>query len=848
MSVYVRRYLSDPGNAVLLDIESVNILDLTPPAQITGVGSGTVLIVGEFENGPFNTVTQVFGAQDFANTFGMLGYQYGSRTGQNPCARARYADGALVPEYWNGNGFVQLNAKQFAELLICRVDTSVGQVQFQRQAFLTGNAAFAYQLQPGQVFEADIGSGFMDATFTATAATRTSTSQTFPTTFAGGETLTLGYDGQPNFTVTFLASDQTQAAVIARINSYAGFAFAASVTGTTMSLTGRQLGNGGQVRIVGASAGGVLTALGLSVAQYAGTGNVANIAAVTFTEIKTVIQTAISGTVVEQDAQDRLRVSKMYASPGDYITIGPGTTATALGFLPYASNSNDGLGRLLSAGGTYPTTFAGGETLTLQVDANNPVTVTFTSGDQTQTAVISRINGALGYTAASAQTMTRILLTGQANGGKISIVAVSSALVTTATGFTPGTTVQSNPVLSGTLPAGTVVANTQGTANYVTMQDVTITAAPVNGVGGVGPYAVKVRPALDNGTATSSSAGTITSVPNAPVVASFSCVNLMAISAALTESQIDAQYAAALAPTLDVSTIARTINIIFSARQSNAIRRALHQNALTASATGCYGRMAVVRPPIGIPVATALSSAIEPGVGAYRDQRMIYTYPQVNTFVPQIAAVGLAGGAGFTADGNVNVGADGFLASIMSQLNPEDDPGQLTTYTTGINSLDTAPTSQGYTIDTYIAFKAAGICAPRMDDGTAIYQSGVTTVDPLVYPQLIDINRRRMADYIEDSLALQAKSYGKKLMTFARRQALANEQVAFLENLVSPTNPSSQRIDSYSVDRKSGNTADTLALGMYRLIINVRTLQSFKSIVLQSTIGSTVTINELTAA
>ena len=74
--MYVRRYLADPGDAVLLDIESVNILDLTPPASIQGVGSGTVIVVGEFEKGPYNEPQQLLGVTDLARTWGTLGFEH----------------------------------------------------------------------------------------------------------------------------------------------------------------------------------------------------------------------------------------------------------------------------------------------------------------------------------------------------------------------------------------------------------------------------------------------------------------------------------------------------------------------------------------------------------------------------------------------------------------------------------------------------------------------------------------------------------------------------------------------------------------------------------------------------
>lgn len=49
--------------------------------------------------------------------------------------------------------------------------------------------------------------------------------------------------------------------------------------------------------------------------------------------------------------------------------------------------------RVVGSGGTFPTGFAGGETLTLDVDGT-AVTATFQVGDQTAAQVVARINGA----------------------------------------------------------------------------------------------------------------------------------------------------------------------------------------------------------------------------------------------------------------------------------------------------------------------------------------------------------------------------------------------------------------------------------------------------------------------
>ena len=133
---------------------------------IAGVGSGMALCVGEFENGPFATPYQVLSGGDLRTTFGDFGYVYGSLVAQNPCARSRKADNAVNAEFWNGNGMVALSGKTFAQLTICRVDTSVGSVSFSREASLLGSAKVAYSLITGQHLDVDIGAGSVVATFT----------------------------------------------------------------------------------------------------------------------------------------------------------------------------------------------------------------------------------------------------------------------------------------------------------------------------------------------------------------------------------------------------------------------------------------------------------------------------------------------------------------------------------------------------------------------------------------------------------------------------------------------------------------------------------------------------------
>lgn len=840
MSGFIRRFLFDPGEDVLLEIEGVNILDLEPPGQITGVGAGTAMIVGEFENGPFASevpATEVSSGDDLATVFGGFGYTYGGVAAQNPSARYRKADGALAKEYWNGNGAVQLNGKKFRRLLICRVDTSIGTIELRREAFVEGGSDFRFNLEPSQILSLDIGNGPVSSTFSATAATVTSAAQTYGT-FVGGETLTIGYDDKPDFIVTFLAGDTTQAAIIARINLYAGFAFAAVVDADQISFTGIQRGLGGQVRIVAGSAG-VLTALGLTAAVTLGTGNVQNIDAVSFEEVKSIVETAMSNAVtVRRNPSGNLRISKDYASATDYISVGVATTATGLGFTVDEQGSNDGIANYRSTAQTFVTVGTG--TLTLGVDDEPNFNVTIGAG-QSQATVISNINSAAGFTMASSVSGTIMLLRGRANGGEVRVVSAPAAVLSDL-GLTTKT-VGPDPVVDGVIPAGTRVKSS--TQTFVTMQDVSVTAAAQTGVtaSGVGPYTVKIRHATDDGTGTSAGAGTINETTDAPSLGAFQCVNPSITTAALTETQIDAAYVTAIDKTIDSNSVASECNIVWSARQSNAIRKRLRTNVIEASET-LFGRVACVRPPMNTAKLVARSNNVEPGVGATRDQRVIYTYPNVRTFVPPIALRGIAGGEGFFADGNVDVGADGFMASILSQLNPEENPGQLTSFTSAVIDIESGANVKGFQMGDYKAFKKAGIAAPRMVSGTMVFQSGVTSVDPTTYPQLKNISRRRMADFIEDSVAARVVGYSKKLSTNLRRKAVLGEIRDFAELILGKNQPGTQRIAGFTLTDKV-NTSQGLGKGLYRILFVVKNLSSLDAITIATTVGENVEVEEV---
>ncbi len=740
MSSFTRRYSSDPGLAELLKIEGIVIIDRDPPAALAGTGTGMVTIVGEFEDGPFETPYEITGNSDFIDNFGGFGFTYDGVQSNNPCARGRKSDGALNFEYWNGNGFIACVNKKFRRLAVVRVDTSVGSVQFTRRASALGNNKYQWDLEPGQHLDLDIGGGALVSTFNATIASKVSNAQTFPTGFTGGEKMTIVVDeGTPlqvgPLEVTFLAGDTTQSAIISRINLAFGFTVAAANSATVTRLDGRMRGTSGNVRVVSQDAA-VATALAFTTVVASGTGNVANIDQVTFAEVQTIVQAGAPGTSVDLTPSGLLRVSANSAA-------------------------------------------------------------------------------------------------------SIQVLAATTALDF---GFTLGTTTTAAAGTAGVIPAGTRVRNGSG-VEWVTCQTINVNATSA------GPYSAKVRPAVDNGTTAQSAAGSITVMPSGLELAAFTVINPALVSAALSESALDAKYLSAMASTLSQSAVTKQTNFLVSARSSNAIRQAGRQNAIDASNQGLFGRKFVMRPPLGTSRLAAKSLVAQPGAGTYRSDRVNYVFPGACTFVPQIALRGLDGGAGFSVDGIIDVGGDSWVASLQSQLNPEENPAQLTDFMGNIVGLERGNADvQSMTMDDYVAFRALGIAALRMDDGTAIIESGIVNVDPAQFANIKNMARRNMADYIQDSLAIALKPFCKKLATKERRAQVVGVVKAFLEGLKSPGNSSAQRIADYRIDAKSGNTVASLAAGIFRIIIKVQTLSSLDVIVLETTIGETVTFDDAALA
>lgn len=313
---------------------------------------------------------------------------------------------------------------------------------------------------------------------------------------------------------------------------------------------------------------------------------------------------------------------------------------------------------------------------------------------------------------------------------------------------------------------------------------------------------------------------------------------------AVNDATIDALYVTAIDALLGDAAPSRDVNVVFSSRRSSTIRAKLKSHILSASQAG-VGRTCCLSPSLQtVSLATVIGDA-DPGVGANRDERVNYSWPGVKTFMPEAVGTSLGTADGnTTTDGLLDTSADGWLASVLSNLPPERNPGQsgppVDAVMAPVLGIQRGVPVLG--MAEYTQLRANGICGPRIDRTVGpIFQSGVTSS---LIPGQKNINRRRMADFIQDSVSQALVPFSKQPLTQGLKDSAVGEVDQFFNNLKSPSNPSAARIDDYQIDDVSGNTPTTLAQGIFVIIGRVRTTPTADFIVFQTEIGENTVITK----
>lgn len=307
---------------------------------------------------------------------------------------------------------------------------------------------------------------------------------------------------------------------------------------------------------------------------------------------------------------------------------------------------------------------------------------------------------------------------------------------------------------------------------------------------------------------------------------------------------LDARYQNAIDAALNDDDPASSINVMVSSRKSLAIRAKIKSHVGVASERGLT-RTGVNAPSLTTVALATVVGTPDPGVGANRSDRVDYSWPGCRMSVPEAVGFAIATADGkTTTDGILDDSFDAWLASILSVLPPERNPGQAgpPVETVMAPVLGFQRGAPKLAQNDYVALRQAGVAALRFDKVAGpLIQSGITT--SLVSGQK-NISRRRMADFIQDSVASRMVQFSKQLLTTQLKDSAEAEVNAFLNELLSPDNPAAQRISGYQVDTKTGNTPALEAAGIFVIIIRVRLLATADFIVLQTEIGEGVVITE----
>lgn len=311
---------------------------------------------------------------------------------------------------------------------------------------------------------------------------------------------------------------------------------------------------------------------------------------------------------------------------------------------------------------------------------------------------------------------------------------------------------------------------------------------------------------------------------------------------AATNATIEARYQEAIDAFMDDAYPARDVKILVEARKSNTIRNKQKTHVLAASSRGLT-RRTIMSPAVNQHTLATVLGDSAPGVGANRDERVDYCWPGIRTSIPEAVGFEIAtSDSKTTTDGILDVTSDTWLAAVESNLAPERNPGQAGPPVPQVLApmLAFARGTPKLAMPEYIQLRAKGIAAPRFDRTVGpIFQSGVTT--SLISGQK-NISRRRMADFIQDSIADRLVQFSKLPLSNQLKDSTFAEVDAFMNTLLSPNNPAAQRIKAYSIDDKSGNTPSTEAQGIFVIIVKCQLIPSADFIVLQTDIGEGVLI------
>lgn len=228
--------------------------------------------------------------------------------------------------------------------------------------------------------------------------------------------------------------------------------------------------------------------------------------------------------------------------------------------------------------------------------------------------------------------------------------------------------------------------------------------------------------------------------------------------------------------------------------------------------------------------ADAVSDAVTDAAGLRdSDGRIIYAFPWVKTSI--------AGVSVFQSPAS-------WLASILSQTAPNVDPAfsgnaQFMGGATGLK----LPLSRA----NYIALKDAGITSFEQDEDIGIKPKSAV-VTQISDSSKVTVLRRRMADYLTNSVAKYLKNYQNAVNSKENRTLVKAAILSFIQSQenagILPKDSDVKEGKAKLVDTESLNTDSSIGAGFMHVLWKQRIYSSMRFIVLSAEIGETVVVTE----
>lgn len=248
---------------------------------------------------------------------------------------------------------------------------------------------------------------------------------------------------------------------------------------------------------------------------------------------------------------------------------------------------------------------------------------------------------------------------------------------------------------------------------------------------------------------------------------------------------------------------------------------------LKVHAANTQDKMVIVVSPSGTDRAAVITDVVN---NRDVDGRIIHAWPYANTVI----------------DGAITLTSPAsWYASVVSQISPHVAPSKSENarFLGGITSLEYNESRNGF-----IALDAAGVSALERDpDVGTLIKNAVTT--QIQNSSKRTVVRRRMADFLTDSIAFFLKNYQNDVNSKDRRDEVKAQILDFDTRLVNDKIlPGVQDVTGGApllVDTDSLNTDSVIAQGQFRILYKRRIFSSMRYIVLQAEIGESVVVTEV---